>query len=281
MRVIHKLKQKLFSRNSSNLSSSRLIKTKSKVDSRLLFKTRFGDYFWLNPNKYLDQTIIDTGIFEDKSTAVVERLVKKNDIVLDIGANIGYYTVIFSRLVSSSGKILAFEPTKYYRDVLNKNLAVNKVKNCKVYDFGLSNKKQELEIFIGDCSATIHWASDNAPAAKEKILLKTLDEFIGENPLKKLDFIKIDVDGHEPSFFEGAWETLERYDPIVLLEVNQENYLKAGCTAWDFYDLLKQKGYKIYSEDEIKEFSSKRDFLIKCANFAYSANIVISRKKIQ
>lgn len=264
--------------NAGNPVSSKKISSKRLFSNRNLYLTKDSYRFWLNPEKYLDQTIINTGIFEEKSTLAVKRLVKKNDIVLDIGANIGYYTVIFSHLVGSNGKVLAFEPTKHYRKILKQNLRVNRILNCKVFDFGLSDRKEQQKICIGDCSATIHWTSDEKPKDTEMIALISLDEFIKSNPLKKINFIKIDVDGHEPLFFKGAWKTLEKYNPVVLMEINQENYLRAGFTAWDFYDLLKRKGYKIYSEDNLKEFETKRDFLIKCANFAYSANIIISRK---
>jgi len=263
-----------------NTVSQKILHSQPK-NGRFLYRTDEGLYFWLNPNKYLDQSIINTGKFEIESTNVVKKLVEKGDTVLDIGANIGYYTVLFSKIIGEKGKVYAFEPTDYYFKVLLENLDANKIQNCEFFNFGFSYKESEVDIFIGDCSATIHWSADTKPLKKEKIKLKSLDSFAQKIKLKKLDFIKIDVDGHEPSFFAGAWKTLEKFNPIILLEINQENYLKAGHTAWDFYDLLKKRGYKIYNEDSLKEFPSKREFLIKCGNFAYSANIVISKNNLK
>ncbi len=99
--------------------------------------------------------------------------------------------------------------------------------------------------------------------------------------IKKLDFIKVDVDGHEPFFLHRAISTIEKYDPAILLEVSHENYLEAGFTAWEFYAYLKENGFHIYSEINLLEFHSKADFLKECGNFAYSANIIISKSDIK
>jgi hypothetical protein len=137
-----------------------------------------------------------------------------------------------------------------------------------------------LDIHIGRSSATLHLPGNQKPLSCEKIKLISLDDFVKEYHLDKIDFIKIDVDGHEPLFFEGAWNTLEKFYPTVLLEINHLNYLSAGFMAWDFYDLLKGKGYHIYHEDGLVELHNMEEFLIKCGNFAYSANVVIAKKAL-
>lgn len=257
--------------------TSTLIKTGDEVN---LYKTIYDDFFWLNPKKYLDREIINTGIFENQSTNLVKRLIKKGDVVLDIGANIGYYTVILSKLVGTQGKVYAFEPTLHYGKFLEQNIKINNIENCTILDYGLSDKEACLAICIGESSATLHWVVDFKPHQIENIKLTTLDKFVIDNNIDKIDFIKIDIDGHEPAFLRGASEVLSKMKPIILLEVNHENYLHAGVTAWDFYDLLKNENYFIYSEDNLIEYKTKREFLMKCGNFAYSANILICKNKI-
>lgn len=260
------------------IESSNKSKMLKRGNGRNLYKLPSGDMLWLDEKKYLDECIIKQGIFEEESTKIVEKIIKKGDVVLDIGANIGYYTVMFSRLVGEKGKVFAFEPTCHYGEVLQKNITQNEAANCIIKNFGLSNKSTNAEISIGTCSATMHWASDSDPCEKETIKLCVLDEIFPTLGVDKVDFIKIDVDGHESKFFGGAWKTLDKFDPAIILEVNQENYLDANCMVWDFYDDLKKRGYHIYRESDGSEFKTKRDFLIACANFAYSANVIISRK---
>ncbi|GBG57998.1 methyltransferase [Sporomusaceae bacterium FL31] len=252
----------------------------NKGKKRNLYQTKYGDYFWLNDEGYIDKCIKETGIFEPHSTNVVKKLIKQGDVVLDVGANIGYYTVLLSRLAGDSGKVISFEPTHHYREILKANIKANNIKNCTIMDFGLSKNNDECEISIGQSSATMHWVDDSSPLKTEKIVLKKLDEIAEKLGVNRIDFIKIDVDGHEPAFFEGAWRSIEKFKPIIMLEVNHANYLDYGVTAWDFYDLLKKHKFFIYSEENLTEIKSKNQFLILCGNFSYSANIIISKENI-
>lgn len=278
---------KLFIKNDSNSeagiregSEQKSILIEKGVE-RDLYRTRFGDFFWLNKESYLDQSIINTGIWEDATTAAIRSLVKKGDIVLDIGANIGYDTVIMSKIIGDEGIIYSFEPTDYYSKVLEKNIKANDLKNCEVVKVGLSDKQESLKIEIGSSSATIHVPDNIFLKSSEQIELDTLENFVREKNLERIDFIKMDIDGHEPLVLEGGWNVLEKFNPMVLLEVNHLNYLEAGYNAWDFYQTLVSKGYRIYSEDNLnEEITNRSEFLKKCGNFAYSANIVISKDPI-
>lgn len=280
-RFFDRLKQEVcnrFSWTNDNLDcTSTLIREGGEIS---LYKTRFGDFFWLNKAKYVDKSIIDTGLFEPHSTEVVRKLVKSGDVVMDVGANIGYYSVILSKLVGEGGKVYCFEPTDHYSYVLQSNIEANNTKNVELIKLGLSNIRQTLDIQVGANSATLHSPGKVPLNFTERIELVSLDEWVVNHNIEKINFIKVDIDGHEPCFLNGAWNTLEKYDPVILLEVSHPHYLDAGFTAWDFYDLLKSRGYRIYHEVNLAEIVTKEDFLIKCGNFAYSANIVISKNDI-
>lgn len=252
-----------------------------RSDTLQLYKTKDDFLFWLNEKKYLDEKIISTGEFEPDSTQAVRTLVQPGDVVIDVGANIGYYTILLQHLTGSTGKVLAFEPTTHYRDILNLNILENGMDNCSVYPVGLSNKTVDTTIAIGECSATLQWVFDQAPAKTETISLMPLDDFVTLHPeITRIDFIKVDLDGHEPAFLDGAWQTIERFKPVMLLEVAHEQYLDMGVTAWDFYEILKARGFFIYHEVNLTEITSRHDFLVKCANFDRSANIIISQNRI-
>jgi len=248
---------------------------------RSLYRTSRGDLLWLNNTGYIDLQIIQYGEFEQMSTAVITRLVKPGAIVLDVGANIGYYTVMMSKLVGNEGKIFAFEPTKHFLETLRRNLAVNHVKNVEVLNFGLSNIVREMTIDIGPSSATLH-----SPLGFDKVLsnetihLSTLVDFVREYGITRIDFIKIDIDGHEPLFFDGAWPVLDLMSPIMICEVSHLHYLQTGYTAWDFYATLKEHSYLIYEEGTLEQITTKEEFLRRCGNFDRSANIILSKKTL-
>ena len=245
---------------------------------RSLYKTRFGDLFWLNVCSCIDQGIVQTGLWEPEATEAVRKIVKKGDVAIDVGANIGYFSVILSKIVGPEGRVYAFEPTTKYHEILKRNLKANGIANCEISRLGLSNKRQALEVVENEASATIHVPEGMPLGPKETIILVTLDDFVREHQLKKIDFIKIDVDGHEPLIFEGAWDTLDKYTPIILTEISQLHFLEAGITAWDFYAQLKNRGYRLYSQAGLSEIENRSAFLIECGNYAYSSNVIISKK---
>jgi FkbM family methyltransferase len=253
------------------LEGSRKLRT---LGNRTLYKTRFGDFFWLNPDSFVDKSIIDHGVFEDESTSLVKKIVKKSGIVLDVGANIGYYSVLLSKLIGKHGVVYAFEPTRFYRNILAKNLIENKISNCVVVESGLSDKVQKLDIFITKSSATIHPTTEKL-LGKEKISLTTLDRFVKENNIKKIDFIKIDVDGHEPAILKGGLNSIKKFRPKILLEISPLHYLKYGTTAWDFYNFLKTNRLRVIDIETMKEVDNLDMFLIKFGNFSNGKNILI------
>lgn len=246
-------------------------------DGRTLYLLSTGQRFWLDPSRYLDRCLIERGEFEPLSTRWVDLLVRPGDVVLDVGANIGYYSALLGHKVGQQGKVIAFEPTEHYRKILQRNLAINGLEHCvTTMPYGLSDEDAELQIAIGECSATLHWAEDSSPQATETIILHTLDEISGALDLPRLDFVKVDIDGHELPFIRGAKKTIARYQPIILLEVNHANYLEAGFTAWEFYDELISAGFVLFSEKTGEAFSSRRTFLRECGNFDRSANLLVA-----
>lgn len=249
--------------------------------ARSLYRLPAGYDLWLNNTGYIDKQIISKGVFEPASTRAINCFVKEGDVVLDVGANIGYYTVLISKLVGKNGKVIAFEPTSHFGDVLRRNISENRLTNVEVVNYGLSNTAQDIRIDIGPSSATLHSPKGfDKVISHEHISLTTLDEYIKQSMLDKVDFIKIDIDGHEPQFFEGAWDTLEKFSPTLIFEVSHLHYLEAGVVAWEFYDYVCSKGFRFFYEDDFTEIKSREDFLRRCANFSCSANVLLSKKSL-
>ncbi|MCU0606085.1 MAG: FkbM family methyltransferase [Candidatus Edwardsbacteria bacterium] len=247
---------------------------------RALFRTPDGFLFWLDRRSTVDQCIIRDGVFEQKGTALVKRLVKPGQTVLDVGANIGYYAVIASRLVGPQGVVHAFEPTTIFADVLDRNLRENGVTNCEVHRFGFSDRSHRGNIKINESSATLHMPDDCPACTQQAISLTTLNAFAARSRIKSVDFVKVDIDGHEPFFMEGAWRALAKWKPILLLEVSNLHYSLAGYSAWEFYDALKAKGYYIYREEKLTPYRDRIEFIRECGSFTRSANIVLSLRSL-
>ena len=188
------------------------------------------------------------GIYEPKETLIVKKMIKEGQNVIDIGASIGYYTLLFSRLVGVSGKVYAFESNLERFDLLRKNVQVNGYTNVILENKAISNKNGESIIF-GEKAQTV-----------------SLDSYF--NPDDKIDFVKIDVEGHEKHVFEGMKEILKQnhnikimfeFHPKVLAEykTTSEELLKfIEDSNFKMFDIL-QDSKQITSDELIKAYPNK------------------------
>ena len=147
----------------------------------------------------------------------------KGKTVLDIGANIGIYSYWMSQAVGNTGRVDAFEAQPELETWLLDLKRTFKLTNLNIVNKALSDKpgKQTLyRSFVGAGGASFHYMNNNELEIQvEKI---TLDDYIKENGIANVAFIKCDVEGHELSVFEGARDTLEKYKPYLLFECHDE-----------------------------------------------------------
>jgi len=132
-------------------------------------------------------------------------------VIFDCGANIGYYTILFSKLVKNLGKIYAFEPTPTV-EMLKENLAYHNISNVEIHQLALGKGSGTLVDNIFRI-----WGKD---AERQVYNFTTLDKFVRDNRIEKVDCIKIDVDSFDFEVLQGAKETLETKDPFVIVELN-------------------------------------------------------------
>lgn len=188
--------------------------------------------------------------FEPCMVALLKALVCKQDVVADIGANIGLTALLFSSLAT---KTYAFEPSPTTFDILTQNLTKNRIKNVDPVNLGLGNEATTASITFSEKNRSGGFVSEKIKPEKghvtEKIRLQTLDEFF-EPIAAKPTFLKIDVEGYETSVIEGAEEFLELYKPAVVLEMNHFclNVLQK-ITIPDFLDFLRATFPYLYAVD--------------------------------
>jgi FkbM family methyltransferase len=237
---------------------------------------RVQDCEWrLDSSKWLDRQIVERGIFEEDSVQWVKRLIKPGMVVLDVGANFGYYTILLSKLVGELGQVHAFEPTKVFRTRLADHIKRNQCKNVSVVDFGLSDQSSRATILCGEDSATMHWVDDGKQAqSTEEIRLEKLDEYVAAQKFASVDFIKVDIDGHECRFLSGAAQTIERFRPVMLMEFAELNLIMSGSDVEDLGAQLKKWHYALYSEKGGKPLLSRYEFLSATKNCAFSTNLI-------
>lgn len=169
------------------------------------------------------------GEYEKNTTNLIKSIVKENDICLDAGASIGYFTMIMAR---KAAKVYAFEPTKNQVEYLSRNLEINGYKNVEVYCNALWSSEKIINV------------NGNA-TCRENVEAITLDSL----KIPKLDFIKMDIDGSEPEALKGMIETIERSPDLKMVIEYYPAYMEKLGNKKEDLDMILNK-YFIYKKIE-------------------------------
>jgi len=146
--------------------------------------------------------------------------IKRNETVLDLGANIGYYTTLFSLLVGDSGKVHAFEPLSENFGKLQNNTAQNPT-NLILNQTGIDMTNSIKRIFFDPNDlekASIQGSADEKKHSRE-IKVTSVDNYVRDNKIVRVDFVKCDIEGHEMRALKGMKETLHNFHPNLSIEV--------------------------------------------------------------
>ena len=177
--------------------------------------------------------------------------VPEDAVVIDIGAHAGQFSKLFARM-APRGAIYAFEPSEYARSIMIPAVAVSGLKNITLIPMGLSDTRGEMVLRTpikhrgGMGFGLAHLGTDDGAreTMDQKVRLITLDSFVAERGLTRLDFIKADVEGWELQALRGAGATLATFRPALYLEVDHDCLARAGSTPEDLWALLAPLGYK-------------------------------------
>lgn len=146
----------------------------------------------------LSRDMFFDGIREPQATAIVQRLVRNKMRVLDIGANIGYYTIMFSKLVGKNGEVRAVEPLDENFVLLTENIKLNNALNVMPFQLALSEKSGKSTLFVSEQSNLSSMNKNQyTKTGSIDVQCTTLDEFIEKFCEGSVNFIKMDVEGHE------------------------------------------------------------------------------------
>jgi len=251
---IGKIIQKLFNSsekwNEPEFFISLKNKTKLFIDVRS--KTHIVP-FWIGKR---DQEIISK----------IQKYANKDSIILDVGANIGYYTIPLAyHLKKENVKIHAFEPvTSNYNSLLKGIQANNLNENVIANKIALGDKEGTLEIIktekgnTGNAVLSINNENFKKDSDRETIQMITLDQYMINSKLKRCDFIKIDIEGAEIFFIQGGMKLIETFKPIIYGEFNSFFINKFGFSVEDVRDLLKPLGYNTYIESSSNKAHFKK-----------------------
>jgi FkbM family methyltransferase len=140
--------------------------------------------------------------------------VKTNDVVLDAGANCGHLSIFFSKLVGKNGIVYAFEPDIFNIERIEKNLQLNNdlSDNIKIEELLLWNENKLIDFYeAGTVGSSAVWIPDSDKCVQKEAV--RIDDWVIKNNIKKLDFIKMDIEGAEIEALGGCVKTIENLKP--------------------------------------------------------------------
>lgn len=188
-----------------------------------------GFSIFLNPDdtRGISAYIAATGIWELGTTEVFRKFLKKGMTVVDVGANIGWYTLLSAILVGKDGLVLAFEPESTNYSLLAKSVKENQFKQVKIFNQCLSDTTGPKTLYLSDYSGMHSIARPTKN--KMTVMSSELDKTVQELDIRTIDLIKIDVEGAEPEVLWGARGLLEESRiKRIILEWNPEVWSKRG-----------------------------------------------------
>jgi FkbM family methyltransferase len=194
--------------------------------------------------------IVNDGGYELKERDLLFRLVANAQTVFDIGANVGWYALHFSRLIAEKGgSVYAFEPIKKTYDALAENIDINKTQNISIFNNGFGDENRSVRFFLPECSGSVAASMrplyDSGSEEEECEILK-LDDFVAEREIKDISFLKCDVEGAELLVIRGGMSTLENQNPIVFMEMLRKWSARFGYHPNETIQLLADIGYKCF-----------------------------------
>jgi FkbM family methyltransferase len=230
------------------LATRRLFGRGPEIDTR-----RRGISWRLDLREGIDFSIWLRGCFEPSTIATYRRELKPGATVIDVGANMGAHTLEFARVVGPRGRVMACEPTAYVFARLLANLAANADLRPRVH------ADQVMLMAASDASLPPQLVSSwplgtdperdrtswGRPYATTGARVSTMDRWVAERDVDRVDLIKIDVEGNECAVLDGAVDVLSRYQPVIVCEVFAQALAAAGQTVDDLLERLGDAGYRL------------------------------------
>ena len=169
---------------------------------------------------YLDK--VDTlkltvkGEYDRYPLQIIEKILKPEDVVLDIGGNIGYYSLMMSKMIGNHGKIFSFEPDEVSFSIFNKNVLENNLKNIKIYQLAATQENEKLKLFINKDNKGDNRIYESQSLNQDSIEIegRRIDDILSEDT--KVNFIKIDIQGSEFGAIKGMGKIIENNPEITI-----------------------------------------------------------------
>ncbi len=184
---------------------------------------------------------------ERYEAALVARVLRPGEVFWDVGANIGYFSLVAAAAVGNRGEVAAFEPGSAALARLQENASLNPDGKIRIFNVAVAASDGEAVLYshpeIADSSASLYTGAAGG-AGGETCATVALDGFLEKKGLRPPDCIKLDVEGAELAALQGAAAILADFRPLLLVEMEEKNLLAAGASRAAIQAFLRDYGYR-------------------------------------
>ncbi|MEV0602297.1 FkbM family methyltransferase [Streptomyces sp. NPDC050315] len=214
-------------------------------------RTRFGDTFTTDTQDLIQRYVYLFGVWEPHLTGWLESRLKPGDVFVDVGANIGYYSLLASHLVGDSGKVVAIEASPTFHKILAAQAATNHCDNLRAVNAAISDHEEILTFTLA--SSRNMGANSIVPYGGEaestfEAEARPLADVLTSDEVARARVIKIDVEGAEGAVVRGMEPILNklRPDAELAIEVTPQRMAELGFSADELLETFTSRGYNVY-----------------------------------
>lgn len=221
-------------------------------------RSKDGRSFSVNLTTGMQDFVFFFGEYEKAISRIASLLINDGDVCIDAGANFGWYTTLMALHCGKSGKVHAFEPVPQSFLELEKTYAISgSPGNVFINETALGDREGAISINIFDGEPTGHasiGAKTDSAFTSYECRLTTLDQYLVDNRIGDVNFVKVDIEGAEMMFLQGAGRLFEQdTPPIFLMEMALETTRFLGYLPNELIQYIGSRGdYEFYSVDEIR-----------------------------
>jgi FkbM family methyltransferase len=244
--------------------------------------SRRGILYELDLSQGIDFAIYLGGMFERSTAVALAKLIEPSSLVLDVGANIGAHTLHLANLVGPKGRVLAFEPTDFAFRKLRRNIDLNLSLTSRVDAFryfltandGAGVPKAIYSSWPLAVEAGLHAKHLGREMQTESAQARSLDSVLSESADRKVQLVKLDVDGFECEVLRGATSILRDARPIFVLELAPYVLEERGASLDQLLSYFIPNGYHFYDERTQRRLPSKATELQRMIVDGESMNVI-------
>jgi len=203
-----------------------------------------GFALYVMPNDYIGASVQSARTYEPHVTRVIQTQLREGDVFLDLGANIGYFSMMAAALVGECGKVIAFEPNSQNLQLIYESKLHNQFANLTVYPYAVSDRSEILRFAtIGSNGVVV---SEHSADQEYYLLVQSavLDEVLSDEP--RIDVVKMDIEAHEPAALRGMTDLIRRHKPRIITEFHPWALRKYNQEAPELYlRQIQDLGYRL------------------------------------